>query len=48
MVHGNRVEIDSLCLGDNRDEGKSDNNDSADVQTKSVNTIPTKLNSFHK
>ena len=46
MVHGNRVEVESLSLGDSKGEGTSENNDSVDVQTKSANTIPLKLNSF--
>ena len=48
MVHGNLVGVDSLSLEDSRNKGTSDKNDSVDVQTKSANTIPLKLNSLKK
>ena len=43
MVHGNLVGVESLSLGDSKDKGTSDSNDSVDVQTKSGNTIPLQL-----
>ena len=44
MAHGNQIGIDSIGLGNGRNKGRSDKNDSVDVQTKSENTIPLKHN----